>query len=487
MISNSTVEIQKKSTKSVKWSFFGELFSKIATPISTMILARLLVPEIFGIATAVTIVMSFCEVVSESGFAKYIIQKDFENESDFNKHLSVSIIFSLILSVIMCLLVIIFRNPLSAFVGNSGYEMVLAVSCAQIPFASLNALLLAELKREFKFKAIFVIKLVYSFIPFFVTIPLAFLGMSFWSLVIGSISAQVIEMIAILIVRKKKINLYFSFGVLKEMIGASSIMILESIIIWGCSWTSTIVAANFFNQTVVGVVKVANSTVNSIFSLFSTTFIAVLFPALSRLKDSPKDFEETYFSIQSAALALLVPVGIGGFFFADVISSIFLGSKWTESTFVISVFCLTKPLSCCFNNFLSEVFRSKGHFKTSIFYQLSMLAIDLILRFTLGRVDYVAFIYCVTVSDIIMTTIAVVILKLKYKFRLSKQIKVAIPSFVCVLAMVPFLLLNSFNSYSIYQSIFQVIICAAAYFSCLIILFPKVFNKLTVYFKIKNE
>ena len=133
-------------------------------------------------------------------------------------------------------------------------------------------------------------------------------------------------------------------------------MILESIVIWLCTWTSTIVAANLFNTATVGLVKVSNSTVNSIFAIFGTAFTAVLFPALSRLKDDDKSFKETFYSLQSSALALMIPLGIGCYFYASTVTDIFLGSKWTEAAFVIGVFALTKPLLMCFNNFLSHFF-----------------------------------------------------------------------------------------------------------------------------------
>ena len=73
--------------KSVKWSLFGEIFAKLAIPISTMILARLLTPEIYGITTAVTIVVTFCEMVTESGFSKFLIQHDFSSNEEFKKYL----------------------------------------------------------------------------------------------------------------------------------------------------------------------------------------------------------------------------------------------------------------------------------------------------------------------------------------------------------------------------------------------------------------
>ena len=105
MKNNNSDSIKQQSKKSLKWSFLAEIFAKLATPISTMLLARLLSPEIFGIATAVTMVVSFCEAIAETGFAKYLIQHDFENNDEYKKHVSVSFLSSLFFSVILCVLI----------------------------------------------------------------------------------------------------------------------------------------------------------------------------------------------------------------------------------------------------------------------------------------------------------------------------------------------------------------------------------------------
>ncbi|MDD4110551.1 MAG: oligosaccharide flippase family protein [Clostridia bacterium] len=477
----SSTEIQSKSKKSVKWSLLGEIFAKIAVPLSTMVLARLLTPEIYGIATAVTIVVTFCETVANSGFAKFIIQHDFENHEEYEKYFAVSFYVSLILSFALCAIIIIFRYPLSAYVGNSGYEIVLMASSIQIPFAAVNALFIADLKRRFLFKKLFLIRIVYSLVPFAVTIPLAFLGMGYWALVIGTIAGRIIQMPFLIKASKEKIKFYFSFFVLKKMLSASFAMIVESIIIWLCSWISTIIAANFFDQTTVGIIKVANSTVDSIFSLFGTAFVAVLFPTLSRLKNDKKAFEESFFSIQSAALSILIPLGVGAYFFANIITTVFLGDGWTEAIFVIAVFSLTKPLLLCFNNFLSEVFRSKGHFYSSIIYQLIMLVIDVVLRFTVGKQNYSAFIYCTTISNILITIIAIIILKYRYNLSFFKQSTTFLPSIFCSFGMIPLIIIKDFFSYAFLQSIFQIISCAFLYFIILKLFFPKIFDNIVSY------
>lgn len=60
-------EVKIKSKKSLKWSTFGEVIGRLITPLTTAILSRILAPEIFGIVTTITIVISFCEIFQKVG------------------------------------------------------------------------------------------------------------------------------------------------------------------------------------------------------------------------------------------------------------------------------------------------------------------------------------------------------------------------------------------------------------------------------------
>lgn len=480
-------KIKNESAKSLKWSFLGEFFAKIAVPLSTMFLARILSPEIYGIATAVTIVMTFCETVLENGFAKYIIQHDFADEEEQKKSFTVLFWFSLVASILSCLVIFFLRYPLSQAIGNDGYEFVLVVATAQIPFATLSALFAADLKRSFKFNKLFVVRMVYCLIPFAVTLPLALAGLSYWALVIGTIAAQFIQLVVLILISKKKIEFYFSFQLLGKVLKKAFPMIFESIIIWVCTWTSTLLATQLFDTEVVGLIKVSNSTVASIFALFATSFTSVLFPTLSRLKDNQEEFEDSFYSIQQASFCLLLPIGLGCFFYSDLITRIFLGSGWMQASFIIGVFALTKPLNCCFNNFLSEVFRSKGHFYSSVLYQLFMLIVDITLRLTIGRISLRSYILVNIAIDVIINAVALMILKYRYHFSMKKQFKALAPALACSLSMLAIILSSSeFIGESFLANTIQIIGSMSIYFMCFVIFFPKQFKMSLVYLKLSK-
>ena len=210
-----------------------------------------------------------------------------------------------------------------------------------------------------------------------------------------------------------------------------------------------------------------------------------MFPALSRLKKDKEAYQDTFYSIQGAALSVLIPVGVGIFFYSQLVTDVFLGSNWGKAAFVISIYSLTRPLMICFNNFMSEVFRSNGHFYRSIFYQVAMLVFDVTLKFTVGRISYEWFIWTTVIANILTSIMAILILKFMYGFSMFKQWQSFFPAAICSALMIPMALLGSNLKSDMFQSMGQVLVCASFYFMILFMFFPKVFKN-TMSFLVKK-
>lgn len=478
--------VVKKSRSSVKWSFFGEIFAKLATPISSMVLARLLAPEVFGIVASITIITSFCEIISESGFAKLIIQKDFDDENTYRKYFSVAFYTNIVIALVMMAVVCIAAYPLSNLVGCKGYENILMFSSLQIPFQSMGALYISDLRRDFKFKQIFYLRIIYCLIPFIVTIPMALLGLEYWSLAVGMVASAFIQLVILLIVSKNKLKLFYSFKVFKDMFKLSFAMLIEATVIWLCSWASLFVVTQLYSAHDVGILKVSKSTINSIFIIVSSALTPILFASLSRLKSDNNTYKNTFYELQSLCLLLVIPMGLGCFVYSDVVVDIFLGKQWSDATNVIALFGISQPLIIAYSFFLSEVFRSKGHIYTSIIYQIGIFISQMVLYFTLGRIGFIWIVISSFIINVIMTIAAILLLKLKYKFSILKQLKAMIPGIVCSLFMVPFMVLESTKTYSFISELVCIIVCISAFFLSLRLIYPSYAKKTWQLFSFKR-
>ena len=101
----------KKAGKATTWAAITEVAAKLITPITNMLLARLLTPEAFGVVATITIVISFAEVFTDAGFQKYIIQHPFSTDDELNDNATVAFWTNLLISLIIWGCIIFLEIP----------------------------------------------------------------------------------------------------------------------------------------------------------------------------------------------------------------------------------------------------------------------------------------------------------------------------------------------------------------------------------------
>ena len=74
------MSVSKSIGKATMWSFAAEIAAKLITPITNIILARILAPEAFGIIATINMVVSLADTFSTAGFQKYVIQHKIEEK-----------------------------------------------------------------------------------------------------------------------------------------------------------------------------------------------------------------------------------------------------------------------------------------------------------------------------------------------------------------------------------------------------------------------
>lgn len=213
---NKKMTLEEKTRSALNWSTASNVLSKLIMPLTNMILARLLTKDIFGIVASINIVIALAEIFADSGFSKYLVQADFESDKQFELHKSVSFWTSTGISLVMFLLIVIFRDSLATLIGSSGYGLVLAIAAIQIPIYSFSSISTAILRRNFEFKKLFFVRMSGVVITLTVSVIFALLKFEHWSLIIGSLSSIVIQTVILFILSNFKAKFIFSFSVLKQ-------------------------------------------------------------------------------------------------------------------------------------------------------------------------------------------------------------------------------------------------------------------------------
>lgn len=362
--------MNSKIANAAKWSTITEVMAKLVTPITNMILARLLAPEIFGIVASVNVVFSFCDIFSDAGFQKYIIQHKVEKEEEIGSYATVAFWSNLTVSLCIWAIVAIFSTPIAKLVGCEGKGLAIAVSCASLPLTAFSSIQNALLKRNMNFKPLFFVRIVTIVIPIVVTVPLAFITRSYWSMIIGTIAINLGTVIMMSILLEWRPKLWFSFSMLREILSFSLWSLLESILVWVINWGDVFIVGNILSSYYLGLYKTSMNMVNQIIAVVSASMVPVLLAALSRLQDDDVEFKNVYYKFTEMSGLLLLPMGIGMWIYRDVMCRVALGSSWMESATLMGIWGLISALSIIFNSYNGDVLIAKGKPNLSVVVQI---------------------------------------------------------------------------------------------------------------------
>lgn len=383
---------QKSITNSIKWSSFAEIGVKFITPVTTMILARILSPEEFGILAICSMIVYFAEIIADSGFGKYIVQADFKDESELKRYATVAFWSHLAVALLIWTIIIIFCSPIVEFLGISGHESVLIVACSQLVFMSMISTQLGLLRRKFEFKSTFVARIATAVVTFVISISIALINRSYWSLIIGNVAGSIVNAFILTWLSKWLPALDYSVSVLRKMFAFSFWSLCEGLAHWFIFWCDVFIATQFFTIYQLGLYKNSTSILLSFIGMITASMSPVLLSVLSRLKNDDS-YNEVYMRITKLFMYALLPICISIYFCRDFVTFVVLGTKWMEAADIIGSWAIMLGISVFIYSFPAEIFKSKGIPKYLFFYQLCYIAFLVPICIYATRYGFWTFVY----------------------------------------------------------------------------------------------
>lgn len=454
----------KKVITATKWSTITQIVAKLVSPLTNMVLARILAPEAFGVVATVTMITSFVDMFTDAGFQKYLIQHNFKDEEEKYKNANIAFLTNFVISMVLWGSIILFRDQIAILVGSPDLGIVIAVACIQLPLTAFSSIQIALYKREFNFKTLFIVRMVAILMPLLVTIPLAFLGLSYWALIIGNILMQLSNAIILTVKSKWKPKLFYKISILKEMLSFSMWSLIEAISIWLTTWIDAFIIASLLSEYHLGIYKTSTTMVNALMAIITASIVPVLFSTLSRLQNNTEKFNKTFFQVQKAVSLLVFPLGIGVYLFSDLATQILLGRQWTEASDIIGIWALTSAIVIVLSHFCSEVYRAKGRPKLSFLAQVLHLVVLVPTIIISSKFGFWALVYARSWIRLQGTLVHFILMRFAIGFPIIQSLRNVFPTAVSAVLMGLFgYFLQQLNDGMLWSFI-SIILCVVFYF-----------------------
>ncbi len=480
--------IMSKVRNATFWSTVTQLITKLFSPITNIILARLLDPESFGVVATATVVLSLSDIIIDSGFPKYLVQHEFHNKEDERDNANVAFWTTLVFSLLLWVLIILFQYPIAALVGNSNLSHVIVIACIQLPVNALNSILTALYIRSFNYKDIFTSKLLSAFIPFLVTIPLACFGFKHWSIIIGSIVGTIIGTAVLIVKSKWRPSFFYSLKISKAMFSFSAWSILEGFFLWLTTWFDIIVIGNVFSDYYLGLYITSYNMVNAVMSIITSAIIPVLFATLSRMQNDKIQFYLFFLKCQKSVAYFLFPIGIGIFLYRDLATSIILGKKWSEASFIIGIYALTAAIKITLVNINMEAFRAVGQPMLTFLLQVLDIIIIIPVCILSTKYGFRSLVYARALARLDLIIPGLIVASIIMKHRIRRFIQNITSPIICTICITLLAVGLKQLSTSIYWQFFSAFLCVLFYIITIFIFDVGILVRFyTLLLKIKNK
>lgn len=484
MKKNDTLE--QKASMATKWSGLTEIISKIISPLTSMLLARLLSPEAFGVVATITMITSFADMFTDAGFQKYIIQSEFIDTKELDENTNVAFWSNLGIALFFLIIIINFSEEIARLVGNKGLGDVVSIAAFSIPLTSFSSIQIARYRRDFHFKILFYIRIIGAILPVIITVPLAFYFRNYWALIIGNIVGKLVIGIILNIKSEWKPKFYYNFKVLKRMFGYSWWILLETISIWLTSYIGTFIIGNYLSSYYLGVYKISMVTVDQLTAIIVASTSAPLFSALSKLKNEHKKFEEIYYKYMEAVGFIIIPMGVGIYMYRSLITNVLLGAQWWEATGFIGLLGLTDSVCLIFGTYNSGVYNAKGQPKFSFLVQILHLIILIPVLYIAAQYGFKTLYVARCFVRFQLVIVHYIIIKVYFNISPIEILVRIKPIIYCTTFMGILILFLKRISLSPLWEFFSIFLCIICYFGSFYYLYKREFKEILYTLGIKN-
>ncbi len=326
-------DLAARTVSSAAWSSLGVIGQRVFSLLSTLVLARLLVPTAFGLLGMAMVLITAMYSLKDLGTTSALVQRRV-----LDNHLASTLFWTNVLIGILgaCLIAAtaptvarLYREPKVAPILTS-LSLVFVIN-------SLGVVHRAILQRAMRFRRISLIQLSASAVSAATGIGLAVAGAGVWSLVVAVIAEITTSVSLYSILSGWHPHWHFSGRELRLVSAYSANLTGSNVVHYFMRNIDKALIGRFLGAAALGYYGVAYGLM--MYPLYNVSFNLgnVLFPAFSRIQDEQERFQQGYLRAITLIATITFPLMLGLLATADLVVTTCFGAKWTPMVPIVRI------------------------------------------------------------------------------------------------------------------------------------------------------
>jgi len=376
------MSLKQQVVSGVFWSFINLFLTRGASFFATVLLARILTPEDFGLLGMIMLFMGIGTTLVDSGLSMSLIRSNDVDDRDYSTVFYSNIGISLLVYIIIFLL----APFIAIFYEHEVLTNIIRVYCLGFIISATSTIQTAILTKELAFKKMTQYQIPATIISITLGILLAYQGYGVWSLVWMFLINQLIRSLVFWYKSKWTPSLVYESEILKKHLNFGYKLMLSSLLNTGFKNIYNIIIGKYYALNILGFFERSQTFQHYIVSTLTDVILNVSYPVLSKIQDDKEKMVFVFKKIIIITFFIVAPIMLGLSVLAAPLFQIILGEKWMEAVPFFQILCVSGvlyPLHYSNINLLKVLGRSDLFLKIEI-YKKGLVIIVIFLAFQYG-------------------------------------------------------------------------------------------------------
>ena len=320
------------------WMMAVRLVDRGIGLVSTVVLARVLVPADFGVVAMAMGVVALLELFAAFGLDAALIQ---QREVD-RAHYDTAWTFNVGLGLAVSAGLLVLAWPAAIFYKQPPLAWVLVVLAAAPLIQGLENIGLVAFRRDLNFRADFLINTCKRLILFVITVSLAFVLRSYWALVLGIVAGRTLGVLLSYVVHPYRPR--FSLAARYQLFGFSKWVLSTNTATFALQRCSDVIIGRVLGPRALGLFNVGAELASLPSSELVAPINRALFPGFSKIAGDRHALRREYFTFIGFVSMIGLPAAIGVASIAHLIVPLVLGPNWVDAIVIVKIVAIAGTL-----------------------------------------------------------------------------------------------------------------------------------------------
>lgn len=305
-----------------------------------IILARVLLPEEYGVIAMVSLFTIIAGVFVQSGLNTALIQKKDADETDFSSVFYLSVIIAGVVYTVL-----FFIAPvIASFYSEPELIPVLRILSTALFLGAFNSIQNAIIARNMQFKLLFYSSLISTTVSGAIGIAMAYMNFGVWALVAQQIINQFTISFVLWFTVKWRPKLIFSIDRVKGLFSFGWKLLVSSLLDNFYTNARSLIIGKIYNAEMLAYYNRGEQFPSLIISNIDTSIQSVMFPTLAQQQDNKQRVKDMMRRSIITSTFLVFPLMVGLAVIAKPLIIILLTDKWIPSISFLQISCAVYAL-----------------------------------------------------------------------------------------------------------------------------------------------